>query len=64
MQRRAVGRDALVAEQVALRDAQAQRLGAGVAVEQARGHAGGELVGVGDAVDAGERVLAEDRDRS
>jgi hypothetical protein len=40
------------AEQVALHDAQPQRLGAGGGVEHAGGHAGGDLVRVGDAVDA------------
>ena len=44
-----------------MHQAQAQGFGAGVGVEHARGHAGGELVRVGHAVDAGERVLREDR---
>ena len=49
-------------KQIALRHARARSASAPVSrIEQARGHAGGQLVRIGDAVDAGERVLGEDR---
>ena len=60
-QQHVVRRHALIAEAVALGDADAKRLGARVRVEHARDHAGAELVRVGDAVDAGELVLGEQR---
>ena len=60
-QGRAFGRDLLVAKQIALRDAEPQRFGARQRVQQPRRDAGGQLMCVGHAVDAGERVLGVDR---
>ena len=59
-ERQAVGRDKLVAKQVALHRAQAQRLSARCGIEHAGGHAGGQLVRIGHAVDAGEAAVGVD----
>ncbi len=53
--------DVLVFQQVALRDAQAHDLGAGLGVEQARTHAQRDAARVGDAVVPCENVLGVDR---